>query len=104
MDTLITLMKKLGLPLVIQKGTNANKGFFITNVRYNQYNYNALCDYVNDKYPNLVVSHKDATYKDSITLVDNIPTIEKVIDQSEVIFVSPSSNNKLTDYDSVDLT
>ncbi len=104
METLIKLMKKLGTPLVLQKGENANKGFFITQLRYNQDNFNTLCDFVNDNYPKLIVSHIEETYKDSITLVDNVPTLEKVIDKPAVIFVSPSSNNKYTDYDSVDLS
>ena len=104
MEQLLTLMKALGLPLVIQKGDNKHKGFFITDVRYNQDNYNNLCDFVNSNYPKLSVSHKDSTYKDSITLVDNVPTIEQVIDNKEVIFVSPSTDNPYTDYDSVDLS
>ena len=102
---LLNIMKSLGTPLVMVKGPNAGKGFFITDVRFNADRYSELCDFVSANCSNLSVSHKEETLKDTIAIGDNgVPTIKQVIDTNAVIFVTPPMDNEYNDLESVDIT
>ena len=104
-EQLLKLMKSLGTPLAMVKGPNAGKGFFITNVRFNDDRYSALCEFVSDKCSNLTVSHKAETFKDTITTnSDGVPMVKQIVDTPEVIFVTPPQDNEYNDLESVDIS
>ena len=104
-EQLLKLMKSLGTPLAMVKGPNAGKGFFITNVRFNDDRYAALCEFVSSNCSNLTVSHKAETLKDTITSNDaGVPMVKQVVDTESVIFVTPPMDNEYNDLESVDVS
>ena len=97
-EQLLKLMKSLGTPLAMVKGPNAGKGFFITNVRFNDDRYAALCEFVSSNCSNLTVSHKAETLNDTITSNDaGVPMVKQVVDTESVIFVTPPMDNEYND-------